>query len=112
MERITQTGFTLSEQAFTVETALRMMALTRNFARLVLFCGHGSSSDNNPFDAALHCGAWGRNGGKPNARGLAAMAHKPRPREQRAKKGPPIPQGPHLIAGEPGTTRREAQLLE
>jgi uncharacterized protein YbcC (UPF0753/DUF2309 family) len=37
MERITRTGFTLSEQAFAVETVLRMMGLTRNFARLVLY---------------------------------------------------------------------------
>ena len=31
-ERITRTGFTLEEQALTVDTALRMMGLTKNFA--------------------------------------------------------------------------------
>ena len=44
-ERLTRTGFTLEEQTLTVDTALRMMGLTKNFARLVLFCAHGSTSD-------------------------------------------------------------------
>ena len=67
-ERITRTGFTLEEQVLTVETALRMMGLVRNFARLVLFCAHGSTTENNPFESALDCGACGGNEGKPNAR--------------------------------------------
>ncbi|MBU6429336.1 MAG: DUF2309 family protein, partial [Cyanobacteria bacterium REEB65] len=111
-ERLTRTGFTLEEQVVTVETALRMMGFVRNFARLVLLCGHGSKVENNPFESALDCGACGGNSGKPNARLVAMMANDPDVRSQLARKGLEIPADTLFLAGLFDTATDQVELFD
>jgi uncharacterized protein YbcC (UPF0753/DUF2309 family) len=111
-ERLTRTGFTLEEQTLTVDTALRMMGLTKNLARLVLFCAHGSTSENNPYESALDCGACGGNEGKPNARVLALMANNLKVRDRLKQNGIDIPPDTHFLAGQMDTTTDAIQLFD
>ncbi len=112
MHRITQTGFTVTEQTNFVETALRIVGLTKNFARLVLICAHGSSSENNPYESALDCGACGGNHGISNARAFAAMANKAHVRHLLAKQGILIPPDTHFLPGQHNTTTDEVELFD
>ncbi|QDT86081.1 DUF2309 domain-containing protein [Gimesia chilikensis] len=77
-----QLGYSIVEMAQIVEGGLRAMGLARSeqFSPLVIICGHGSSSMNNPHEAAHDCGACGGGRGGPNARAFAQMANDPRVR--------------------------------
>jgi uncharacterized protein YbcC (UPF0753/DUF2309 family) len=85
-------GFSVEEMAAVVERLLRDIGLTTCFSRLVVVCGHGSSSLNNPHEAAHDCGACAGGRGGPNARAFALMANDPRVRELVAGSGLLIPQ--------------------
>lgn len=50
LEELSRMGLTPSEQVAFAETALSLAALHDNFAPLVVFFGHKSTSDNNPYD--------------------------------------------------------------
>ena len=105
-------GFTLQEQAAFVEGGLRVIGLTKNFGRFVMVCGHGSQSDNNPYFAALDCGACGGSHGDPNARVFAAMANKPEVRQILHDHGLVIPEDTWFIPAKHNTTTDRVILYD
>ncbi|MDP3599115.1 MAG: DUF2309 domain-containing protein [Nitrospirota bacterium] len=112
LQRITHTGFSTTEQAYFAEAALRLMGLTSNFSRVVVFCAHGSTSLNNPYESALDCGACGGNQGLPNARAIAAMANKPAVRELLQARGIKIPGDTHFFAAQHDTTSDHVRIVD
>lgn len=110
MERLGRIGFTLEEQVHFVGQAMRSIGLTKNFSRFVMLIGHGSSSENNPFESALDCGACGGNHGLVNARVLAQMANKPDVRRRLLKEGIHIPDDTWFVAAFHNTTTDSIRL--
>ncbi len=84
-------GYSLNEMIAIVERLLRDIGVTQYFAPIVIICGHGSSSLNNPHESAYNCGACSGGRGGPNARAYAEMANDIRVREALAARGLDIP---------------------
>ncbi|TWU04453.1 YbcC family protein [Stieleria varia] len=101
---LNQQGITTSVQADLAEAMLRNLGLTENFAKLVVFCGHGSQTDNNPLAAGLDCGACGGHSGQPNARFAAMLLNQPYIRSVLSDRGIDIPEDTWFVAGLHNTT--------
>lgn len=87
----TDIGISFSEQVTYAETVLRLMGLTKGFAKVVVLCGHGSTTENNPYASALDCGACGGNHGGINAKLLSAILNKQEVRWKLEESGINIP---------------------
>ena len=97
-------GFTVEQQADFVEGGLRTIGLIGNFGRFVVLVGHGSTTDNNPYAAALDCGACGGRHGDPNARTFAAMGNSPEVRAELARRGLDLPDDTWFLPAKHNTT--------
>jgi uncharacterized protein YbcC (UPF0753/DUF2309 family) len=84
-------GYSVEEMTGIAQRVLGDLGLLKNFARLVIVTGHGSSSVNNPHRSAYDCGACGGNHGGPNARALAFMLNDARVRYQLVERGLTLP---------------------
>jgi uncharacterized protein YbcC (UPF0753/DUF2309 family) len=85
------------------EKFLRVIGLTQNFAPLVVFCGHGSQSVNNPQKTSLDCGACGGHHGGSHARILCDILNDHDVRTQLAKQSIIVPAGTFFLAAEHNT---------
>ncbi|MEQ8703922.1 MAG: DUF2309 domain-containing protein [Phaeodactylibacter sp.] len=105
-------GIPMEQQIAYAGNALRMMGLTRNFAPLVVLCGHGSQTENNPYAAALDCGACGGSHGGPNAAAMASILNQKAVREALAEEGIVIPADTLFVGAEHNTTTDAVRLID
>lgn len=93
------------------ETMLRSIGLTQHFSRLIVWCGHGSATQNNAMASALDCGACGGRHGDRNARILAQILNKPGIRDGLRSKGIFIPESTQFVAALHNTTTDDMRLI-
>lgn len=92
--------------------ALTNMGLTKEFAKLVVFCGHFSQTNNNPLSAGLDCGACGGHSGATNARWLALLLNQTDVRIALCERGILIPPDTHFVAAGHNTTTDEIEFYD
>lgn len=92
-----QIGYTTDEMAARAEGFLRGIGLVGNFAPVVYFVAHGSSSANNPHHGAHDCGACSGRPGATNARVMAFILNHRKVREILATKGIKIPEQTQFV---------------
>lgn len=101
----------LKEQIKYAKSALEMIGLTQDFAPLVIFCGHGAMTQNNPHASTLNCGACGGNPGGPNARLIASILNSSKVRSELKKSGIQIPEETLFLGAEHDTTTDDVTLF-
>lgn len=107
-----ETGIALADQIALAAFALKNMGLVANFAKVVLICGHGSATANNPYGSALDCGACGGHAGDANARVAADILNQLPVREGLQQQGIHIPAETIFIAGLHNTTTDEVLIYD
>ncbi len=105
-------GIPHDDQVLVARVALTTMGLTRGFGRLVVLCAHGSTTENNPYQASLDCGACGGQAGAPNARTAAAILNRAEVRADLRAAGIDIPAETWFLAGQHDTALDRVTLLD
>ncbi len=103
-------GLTAEEKVEYAAAAFEMMGW-EEFARVVVFAGHGGQTANNPFDSSLDCGACAGNPGGPNARVLASICNDETVRDRLRDRGIEVPADTVFVPGQHNTTTDEVTLF-
>tara|TARA_R110002167_G_scaffold202049_4_gene405795 strand:+ start:552 stop:3179 length:2628 start_codon:yes stop_codon:yes gene_type:complete len=104
-------GIPIEDRVFLASTFLKTIGLS-TFSKYVFIMGHGSSSLNNPHEAAHDCGACGGGRGYPNARLLAQILNEKNIREILEKCDIYIPEKTIFIAAYHNTCNNEVDYLD
>ncbi|MEM6365572.1 MAG: DUF2309 domain-containing protein [Planctomycetota bacterium] len=105
-------GVDAAAQLDLAESMLQGLGILRDFGRMVVFCGHASTTKNNPLAAGLDCGACGGHSGEPNARLAAMLLNQPFIRDGLISRGIEIPADTHFLAALHNTTTDQIEFFD
>ncbi len=106
-------GYTLDEVVPKLAHTLEDMGLARAFAPLVVVLGHGSTSMNNPHEAAHECGACSGGKGGPNARLFSLLLNRSDVRARLLDEhGIDIPAATYFVGGIHDTSNDAVDLFD
>jgi uncharacterized protein YbcC (UPF0753/DUF2309 family) len=96
-------GLSVDERTLFAEAIVTTIGLS-DFAPVVVLCGHGSVTTNNPHASSLDCGACGGAPGGASARIAVAILNDPEVRRGLGARGIEIPTDTWFVAAEHDTT--------
>ncbi len=105
-------GYGIEQLADLAQGILGNLGLTKDFARIVTFCGHASQVENNPMQSGLDCGACAGHSGESNARFAAMLLNDRQIRETLSERGLEIPAEVHFLGGLHNTTTDEIEFFD
>ncbi|MEP4651328.1 MAG: putative inorganic carbon transporter subunit DabA [Ilumatobacter sp.] len=112
LEQAADLGSDLEQRTFIAEAVLRTMGLTKDFASLVVLCGHASHNVNNPHATALDCGACAGASGQDSARTVANLLNDADVRVGLRDRGIDIPTGTHFASALHETVSDAVEILD
>lgn len=104
IEPVKDLGIPHQEQVALATGVVNALNLNQKAGRLVVLCGHGASTTNNPYDSGYQCGACGGHSGDFNARLAADLMNRSAVREGLKEAGVGIPDDTVFVAGRHDTT--------
>jgi uncharacterized protein len=105
-------SISLEEQTAFAKGVLNAISLNKNFAPIVILCGHGSETKNNTYASALDCGACGGRHGSSNAKILAEILNNPKVRQRLEKSEIFIPNATKFFGAKHNTTTDEIVIYD
>jgi uncharacterized protein YbcC (UPF0753/DUF2309 family) len=106
------TAMPQNDQILFAQVALTTMGLTGGFGRLVVLCSHGSTTENNLYQASLDCGACGGQAGAPNARTAVAILNRAEVRAGLRSLSIDIPADTLFVAAQHDTASDRVTVLD
>ena len=104
-------GLSLDERTLFAEAIVRTMGLS-DLAPIVVLCGHGSATVNNPHASSLDCGACGGAPGGASARIAAAILNDAAVRSGLIERGIELPADTWFVAAEHDTTSDVVSMFD